>query len=110
MTTKQVRMKCVGRLAILVPLLSVAACATPEYRWVKQGVDQKTFAGDRNTCVKYVNDEFNPYYDYGPVYGYQPVSSQIMYRSIAAEEMFRACMYGKGYERITIQPDEAKKK
>lgn len=98
----------VGRLGILSVMLAAAACTAPEYRWIKQGVDAKTFETDRQFCVKYVNDEFNPYYDYGPVFRRPSVSEEIMYQNIAADDMYRACMHGKGYKLMTIQRDAPK--
>lgn len=98
-----------GRLAILSAMVSVAACTAPDYRWIKQGVDAKTFETDRQFCVKYVNDEFNPYYDYGPAFRRPSVSEEMMYRDVAADEMYRACMHGKGYKLIAIQRDTPKK-
>ena len=101
-------MKMLGRLTVLLAMASIAACTMPDYRWVKQGVDQKTFDADRSFCVNYVNEEFNPYYDYGPVYRRPSVAEEMMHRNIAADEMYRACMHGKGYKLIAIQRDAAK--
>ena len=96
-------MKWIGRVVVMSAMLSAAACSGPEYRWVKQGADAKTFEADRVFCVNYVNEEFNPYYDYGPVYRRPSISEEIMYRDIAADEMYRACMHGKGYKLMAIQ-------
>lgn len=93
------------RLALLLPLL--AACAGPEYRWIKQGGDRAAFEKDRHYCVKYVNEEFNPYYDYGPVFGPRSYAGEAMHRDMAAEEMYRACMHGRGYKLIAIERKES---
>lgn len=99
----------IGRVAVMSVMLSAAACSGPEYRWIKQGADEKAFETDRAFCVNYVNEEFNPYYDYGPVFRRPSIAEEMMYRDIAADEMYRACMHGKGYELMAVQREAPKK-
>ena len=91
------------RLVAVLLFGSLAACAGPEYRWVKPGVDAATFEKDRRACVQYVDDEFNPFYDYGPAHRYVSASEEALYKQIEAENMFRRCMKRRGYELVTIE-------
>lgn len=98
----------------MLPLLSalglagfVAACAPgPEYRWMKAGVDDKTFENDRVACLQTVDREFNPYYDYG-VPG-AAGTEQRLFRDRAAEDMFRDCMRQRGYRLVTLESPPAR--
>ncbi len=82
---------------------TLAACAGPQYRWVKPGVDAATFQKDREACVSYVDREFNPFYDYGPAHRRASASEEALYKQIEAENMFRGCMKKRGYELVTIE-------
>ena len=84
----------------------VAACAAaPEYRWIRAGVDAKGYEADRVACLKTVDRDFNPLYDYGPPGS--PASQEAIFRQDAAEQMFRECMRGKGYRLVKIEPPTA---
>jgi len=86
-------------------IASLAACAAaPEYRWIKAGVDAKGYEKDRVACLQTVDRDFNPYYDYGPMISGQSASGQALFRSEAAEQMFRDCMRQHGYRLVTIEP------
>jgi hypothetical protein len=94
------------RQALALGLMAtVAACATaPEYRWIKAGVDAKGYEQDRVACLQTVERDFNPYYDYGPLVSGQSASGRALFRSEAAEKMFRDCMRQRGYRLVTIEP------
>lgn len=97
------------RLALVFGLAaSVAACTAPEYRWIKAGVDGKTYEKDRVGCLETVDRDFNPYYDYGPMISGQTASGQRLFRNQAAEEMFRDCMRQRGYRLVTIEPGQTR--
>lgn len=85
-------------------MASVAACAAPEYRWIKAGVDAKAYEQDRIACLQKVDRDFNPYYDYGPIFSGRSAAGQAMYRDQAAEEMYRDCMRQRGYKLVKIEP------
>ncbi len=87
-------------------IVSLAACATPEYRWIKAGVDAKTYEQDRVACLQKVDRDFNPNYDYGPMGGAAPQSEQSLFRDQAAEQMYRECMQQRGYKLVKIEPGQ----
>jgi hypothetical protein len=96
------------RLAVAIALglggFAAACTAAPEYRWMKAGVDGKTYEKDRVTCLQTVDREFNPYYDFGPP-GAAP-TTQALFRDREAEDMFRNCMRQRGYRLVTIDPPQ----
>jgi hypothetical protein len=95
------------KLALALGLTaSLAACATPEYRWIKAGVDGKGYEQDRLACLKTVERDFNPYYDYGPPISGSSAAGQALFRDQAAEEMYRDCMRKRGYKLVKIEPGQ----
>lgn len=89
-----------NRLPALALVLAVAACAVPEYHWIKAGGDEPLYRKDRAACVAYTNEEFNPYYDYGPPGRNVSYAQEAMFRQMAAEDMFRDCMKRRGYRLV----------
>jgi hypothetical protein len=91
------------RLFLVLGLAGLsAACAAPEYRWIKSGADAKTYETDRRACLATVDREFNPYYDYG-IPG-NSRTQEALFRQDAAEQMFQECMRGRGYRLVTVEP------
>jgi len=91
------------RLFGILVLGSLAGCAGPEYRWSKPGTDAAAFEKDRQACVQYVDEEFNPFYDYGPAHRYVSASEEALHKQIEAENMFRRCMKRRGYKLLTVE-------
>ena len=91
------------RLFAMTILAGLAGCAAPEYRWSKPGTDAAAFEKDRQACIEYVDEEFNPFYDYGPPHRYVSASEEALYKQIEAENMFRRCMKRRGYKLVTIE-------
>lgn len=85
---------------------SVAACAAPEYRWIKANTDQAAFRADLTACHETVDRDFNPYYDYGMPGNSR--SQEALFRQDAAEQMFRDCMRGRGYRLVRVEPPETR--
>ena len=83
-------------------LVFLAACAAPEYRWIKPNTDSRAFRVDLQACHQTVDQDFNPYYDYGMPGA--SASAEALFRQDAAEQMFRDCMRGRGYKLVRIEP------
>ena len=94
------------QFAMFALALGAVGCAAPEYHWIKPGVDAKTFQKERAACVNYTDNEFNPYYDYGPPIGPNSWAQESMFRHMAAEDMFRNCMKRKGYRLVQGQVEQ----
>jgi hypothetical protein len=96
------------RLPVAIALglggLAAACAAAPEYRWMKAGVDGKTYETDRVACLQTVDREFIPYYDFGPPGASS--TTQAIFRDKEAEDMFRDCMRQRGYRLVTIDPPQ----
>lgn len=91
-------------LALGVVGVAAACAAAPEQRWVKAGVNAKTFEADRVACLNVVDRDFNPFYDYGPPISGGSAAGQLMWRSRAAEQMYQDCMRQRGYRLVTVDP------
>jgi hypothetical protein len=90
------------RFLTIALLGSVAACAAPEYRWLKANTDTEVYRADLAACHETVDRDFNPYYDYG-IPG-NSRSQEALFRQDAAEQMFRDCMRGRGYRLVRVDP------
>jgi hypothetical protein len=87
-------------------VFAVGACTAPEYHWIKAGGDETMYRTDRAACVAYTNEEFNPYYDYGPPGRGGSYAQEAMFRQMAAEDMFRNCMKRRGYRLVEAPPKQ----
>jgi hypothetical protein len=108
----------------LLLLALVSACAFPETRWEKAGVDEKVTANDLTDCRRAARREaFEtwPYFTYGPPYwgfpywGWGPSYRGLPYWNRYSSNQFYAesrltdfCMRNKGYQLVTVTPPQTK--
>jgi hypothetical protein len=91
-------------------LVGVTACAGPPMRWDKPGGDAARDEAECRAAAHQAAALQLPYGDGPPVFGY-PQMSMLQWtqaidneRSYLAEELTKACMHGRGFERVRAAP------
>jgi hypothetical protein len=101
------------RVLPFLMLTAVAACALPQTRWEKEGVDDQMAMDDLGYCrIAARNEAFStfpigynsPFYGYS--YGFRrwPGWAWDNNRFYAENRLTSFCMEAKGYQLVTVQP------
>jgi hypothetical protein len=99
------------RILPFLMLTTVAACAFPQTRWEKDGVDDQMAMNDLGYCKTAARNEAFVTYPFGfgsPFYGIRREPWVWDNDRFYAESRLTSfCMRSKGYQLVTVQPPQA---
>jgi hypothetical protein len=100
------------RILPFLLLTAVAACALPQTRWEKDGVDEQLAIADLGYCRTAARNEAFATAPFGyasPFYGFHRAPGWWAWdndRFYAESRLTSFCMRAKGYQLVTVQPPQ----